>query len=170
MPHQCVHCGKIYPDASRELLEGCSCGSRFFYYVRKEKIEELKNKTQELELGESDKKAIEKDLREITGLDEDLEQPVVLDLESIRALGPGKFEIDIVNLFSKNRPLIYKISEGKYIIDLAKTLKIDMDEKEKARHLDKQIIDLRREIQEDEDNEESEEEDSEDDDEDEEES
>jgi predicted nucleic acid-binding Zn-ribbon protein len=29
----------------------------------------------------------------------------------------------LVNLFNKKRPLIYKIEEGKYIIDLASTLK-----------------------------------------------
>ena len=49
--------------------------------------------------------------------------PVILDLESVRAVGSGKFEIDIVNLFRKDRPLIYKLEEGKYIIDLASTLK-----------------------------------------------
>ena len=32
------------------------------------------------------------------------------------------FEIDVVNLFNKKRPLIYKIEEGKYLIDLATTL------------------------------------------------
>ena len=41
MPHQCTKCGKVYPDASQELLSGCNCGSKFFYYIRKEKFEEL---------------------------------------------------------------------------------------------------------------------------------
>ena len=54
------------------------------------------------------------------------EVPVILDLESVKVLGPGKFEIDVVNLFSKERPLIYKLEEGKYIIDLASTLKADI--------------------------------------------
>ena len=52
--------------------------------------------------------------------DEDV--PVILDLESIRAVGEGKFEIDVVNLFNRKRPIIYKMEEGKYIIDLAPTL------------------------------------------------
>ena len=60
-------------------------------------------------------------MREIAGIpDEDA--PVILDLESVRVAGSGKFEIDIVNLFRKDRPLIYKLEEGKYIIDLATTL------------------------------------------------
>ena len=50
-----------------------------------------------------------------------------MDLESVRVIKPGKFEIDIVNLFSKNRPLIYKLEEGKYVIDLASTLNSKSD-------------------------------------------
>ena len=41
----------------------------------------------------------------------------------MRVTGAGKFEIDLVNLFNKKRPLIYKVEEGKYIIDLSSTLK-----------------------------------------------
>ena len=48
--------------------------------------------------------------------------PVILDIESVRVTGEGKFEIDIVNLFKKERPLIYRIDEGKYIIDLSSAL------------------------------------------------
>ena len=124
MPNQCVHCGKIYPDAAPELLRGCSCGSRFFFFVRKEQLDELKNKKVELE--GLDKKKVEEDIREMIGLEEEREIPVILDLESVRTLGPGKFEIDLVNLFTKKRPLIYKLEEGKYIIDLASTLKGDI--------------------------------------------
>ena len=52
----------------------------------------------------------------------DEEAPVILDVESIRVTGEGKFEIDIAKIFRKDRPLIYKLEEGKYIIDLASTL------------------------------------------------
>ena len=64
---------------------------------------------------------MEFDIREMVGITDE-ETPVILDLESIRAVGSGKFEIDVVNLFNKKRPLIYKIEEGKYLIDLATTL------------------------------------------------
>jgi uncharacterized protein len=129
VPHQCVHCGEIYPDAAKELLSGCSCGSKFFYYIKQERLDEIKNRSNlELEetltqLNKSDKEQIEKDIREITGLTDEPEKPVVLDLESVRVLGPGKFEIDLVNLFSKKRPIIYRLEEGKYIIDLSSTYK-----------------------------------------------
>ena len=123
MPHQCIKCGKLYEDASPELLSGCSdCGARFFFYIKKEHYDKLKNKEIPfIELEEKEKENIEKDVREMIGLKE--EEPVILDLESIRVLKPGKFEIDVVNLFKKARPIIYKLEEGKYIIDLSSTLK-----------------------------------------------
>lgn len=125
MPHQCVHCGKIYPDTSKELIEGCSCGSRFFFYIKEEQLASLKEK--KIELESVDKKRVEEEVREIIGLDESSTEPVILDLESIRVVHPGKFELDVVNLFSKKRPLIYKLEEGKYIIDLATTFKADLE-------------------------------------------
>ena len=127
MPHQCTKCGKIFPDAAEELLKGCACGSKFFYYIKQEKFELLQGEARKVmtELDKADKEQIEKDIRELTGLDKRPDEPVILDLESVRVLKPGKFEIDIVNLFSKNRPLIYKLGEGKYIIDLASSLKTE---------------------------------------------
>ena len=48
---------------------------------------------------------------------EDESKPVILDLESIRVLSPGKFEIDIVSLMNR-KPIVFKLQEGKYIIDI----------------------------------------------------
>ena len=133
MPHQCTKCGGIFPDAAEELLKGCSCGSRFFYYIKQERLDELKKEVKEtiIELNKADKEQIEKDIRELTGLDKEPEKPVILDLESVRVIKPGKFEIDLINLFSKKRPLIYKLEEGKYIIDLAASLKTNREEIDK---------------------------------------
>lgn len=120
MPHQCVKCSKIIPLGSKELLEGCSnCGGKFFFYVKQEQIEKIKNT--KIEIPEMERENIEKDIREIIGTIEE-DTPVILDLESVRAVGDGKFEIDLVNVFNKKRPLIYKLEEGKYLIDLATTL------------------------------------------------
>lgn len=120
MPHQCVHCKKIIPVGSREIIEGCAnCGGHFFFYIRDEQLEKVKEEP--IEIPAQDRKKVESDVREMAGItDEDA--PVILDLESVRAVGSGKFEIDVVNLFRKDRPLIYKLEEGKYIIDLATTL------------------------------------------------
>ena len=49
MPHQCVHCGEIYPAGSKELLEGGSkCKSRLFFYIRDEQVEKLKENPLEI--------------------------------------------------------------------------------------------------------------------------
>ena len=46
MPHQCVHCGKVYAAGSKELLEGCSsCKSHFFFYIKDEQFKKLKDGT-----------------------------------------------------------------------------------------------------------------------------
>lgn len=71
-----------------------------------------------VELPKEEKERIEADIREMAGIPDE-NAPVILDLEAVRVLGTGKYEIDVVNLFKKNQPLIYKIEEGKYIIDLS---------------------------------------------------
>ena len=74
-------------------------------------------------LSDEDKKHIEKDVTEILNIkDEDPDKPVVLDIEAIRVLQPGKYELDLVHLFKKD-PLIIKLDEGKYVIDLAQAFK-----------------------------------------------
>jgi len=126
MPHQCVKCSKIIPMGSKELLEGCgNCKGHFFFYIRDEQLKKIRDNP--IEIPKEEKETIEKDIREIAGIVEE-DAPVILDLESVRVTGEGKFEIDIVNLFNKERPLIYKLEEGKYIIDLASTLKRSMKE------------------------------------------
>ncbi len=139
MPHQCTKCSKIYPDAASALLEGCDCGSKFFYYIKQEKLDQMRAEVHQIvnELNRSDKEQIEKDIRELTGMEDD-DKPVILDLESVRVVKPGTFEIDLVNLFSKKRPLIYKLEEGKYIIDLSSSFKAD-DVKNKIKDPDGQI-------------------------------
>jgi predicted nucleic acid-binding Zn-ribbon protein len=116
MPHQCTKCSRIIPVGSKELLNGCKdCKSHFFFYIKDESIAKLKEKV--IKIPEKDRPTIEKDIREIIGVT-DKDTPVILDIESIRIIGPGKYEIDVVNLFNKEKLLIYKLEEGKYMIDL----------------------------------------------------
>lgn len=120
MPHQCVRCNTFYEDGSSEILHGCKCGGRLFFFIKKEKLEESKQVVSELSV--SEKKEIEKDIFDMVGVQGEEEQPVILDLESIRVLKPGKYELDLVHLFKKE-PLIFKLDEGKYVIDLPATFK-----------------------------------------------
>jgi len=117
MPHQCVHCSKIYPKATKELIEGCNeCGGHFFFFIREEQLNKEEEKP--IEIPDNEKAKVERDIREIAGISDE-KAPVILDIESIRVLGEGKYEIDVVNLFNKKKPIIYKMEEGKYIIDLS---------------------------------------------------
>jgi uncharacterized protein len=117
MPHQCVRCSKVHEDGSQEILTGCSCGGRFFFFMKKQNVDEMKSFT--VKLSDQEKEHIEHDALELVGQPEP-EKPVVLDLESIRILKPGKFEIDLVDIF-RGKPLVYKLEDGKYVIDLPST-------------------------------------------------
>lgn len=145
MPNQCIHCSEVYPDGAKQALEGCTkCGSRFFFFMSNEKYnkilsaraskeqikpDEVQENNQQSEtisildeLTSEDKKNIEQDVREIMGV-EDIDAPVILDLETVKITSPGKYLLDIPNLFSKKRPLVYKLEDGKYVIDLASSIR-----------------------------------------------
>jgi len=118
MPHQCVRCNAFYEDGSKQLLDGCTfCKGKFFFFLKKEIIP----KAQELTaiLTEKDKRRMERDVMKIMG-NEFEDTPIVLKLENIKVLQPGKFEINLVDLFH-GRPLVYKLEEGKYFIDIPAT-------------------------------------------------
>ena len=119
MPHQCVKCSKILEVGSKEILEGCGdCGGKFFFYIRDEQVEKIRRAEEDVipEFNSIDKRKVEEDVRSILKV-EDEEEVVILDLESVRVLGPGKFELDIVSLMNR-RPIVFKESEGKYSIDI----------------------------------------------------
>ena len=123
MPHQCVRCGTFYEDGSFELLKGCGCGGKFFFYVKNKPIEEDEAI---IKLSNQERKQIEQDVMDILG--EEVEhKPVILDLESIRIKQPGKYELDLVELF-KGKPLVFKMADGKYLIDLAGSFEKGRDE------------------------------------------
>jgi len=118
MPHQCVRCNKFYDDGSSEILKGCSCGARMFFFVRKEKLKEVKDTLEAIQnLTPVEKHEMEQDVYELVDQEELGEKTVILDLEAIRSVEPGKFELDLVRLFKKD-PIIFKIGEGKYVIDI----------------------------------------------------
>ncbi len=122
MPHQCVRCNKLYEDGSQEIIKGCSCGGKLFFYVKKSKLEAMQNAINKENLSVKEKKQIEKDIFDIVGSELDKADPVILDFESINVLKPGKYELDLVHMF-KGDPLIFKLDEGKYMIDIAESFK-----------------------------------------------
>ncbi len=117
MPHQCVRCSKFYDDGAQEILKGCPCGARLFFFIKKERLEAAQ-KVLPQNLEPEQKQQIEQDVLDLVGANDDV--PVVLDFESIRVLEPGKYELDIAQLF-RGAPVIFKLEEGKYVIDIAES-------------------------------------------------
>lgn len=123
MPHQCVRCNTFYEDGNEAILKGCTCGAKLFFFIRKEKLEKMKAAAQEIpKVTEEERVQIEKDVYDVLGVSEP-EEPVVLDIESVRVLKPGKYELDLVKLFNEREPSIFKLADGKYIIDIAETFR-----------------------------------------------
>jgi predicted nucleic acid-binding Zn-ribbon protein len=119
--YKCVHCSAVYSDSAPEVLNGCSnadCKSKFFFYIKEEKLKEIEaRKELEPELNAKEKRQMEKDVRELVGIQEE-EKPVFLDFESIKILKPGKYLLDVQKLFAMDKPRVYKLEDGKYVIDL----------------------------------------------------
>lgn len=127
MPYRCVHCSKIYDDDAKEVIEGCECKSKLFFFIKKEKLKQIlesEKKGEEPNLSPTEKKQMEEDVREITGV-KDSSVPVYLDFESIAVIKPGKYLIDVQKLLSSKNPRIYKLEDGKYIVDLSTSFNKD---------------------------------------------
>jgi predicted nucleic acid-binding Zn-ribbon protein len=121
MPHRCVRCGTVYDDGASEILKGCSCGARLFFFIKKKHLEESKEVV--VNLSQEEKKQMEHDVLELVGAKQEEDKPVILDFESVRVLKPGQYLLDLVNLFKKDQPLVFKLSDGKYIIDIPGTFR-----------------------------------------------
>jgi len=120
MPHQCIRCNAVFPDDAREIARGCTCGGKLFFYVKPAKLKEAKQLGEQLTLGQ--KEAIEEDVADVVGHDADDDEALVLDLESIRQVAPGKYELDLQRLLNGEK-LVYKLGDGEYGVDLAKAFK-----------------------------------------------
>ncbi|UCD06908.1 MAG: hypothetical protein JSW41_03670 [Candidatus Aenigmatarchaeota archaeon] len=118
MPNKCARCGKIHPDDAEYLLRGCDeCGSKFFFYVRQEVLDSVEKEIERLTPREVEE--IEKDIRDIVEPERiEKDETVVLDLEAIRVVKPGKYIIDVANLFTQ-KPIVIRMGPGKYELDLS---------------------------------------------------
>ncbi|MFH1470752.1 MAG: Zn-ribbon containing protein [Candidatus Micrarchaeota archaeon] len=109
MPHKCVRCNRTYPDGdTHAVISGCECGAKVFIFIK----------------GDGDLEAVE-DVRwieeELAGIVKKTQAPVSLEVENVRVLQNGIFEIDISSL-TKN-PVVVKDSEGVYYLRLPKPKK-----------------------------------------------
>lgn len=116
MLHKCVKCGKMYEKGSDEILNGCSCGNKLFFFIKNKnsakKFDKLKIKDK-----------LNDELQEIFEDELENEIPVALDIETIKILSSGKYEIDINALMNK-QGVVYSFDEGKYSVDLNEAFNI----------------------------------------------
>ena len=86
-----------------------------------------------MQIGE-ERGQIEEDVYDIIGDEIDRDKPVILDIESIEILKPGQYQLDLVKLFHEKQPLVYKLEDGKYFVDVIETFQRMRDrDKEKKR-------------------------------------
>jgi predicted nucleic acid-binding Zn-ribbon protein len=107
MQHKCTICGTVYKHGADEILNGCTCGNKLFYFVKDKKNKKTVNDVgcfYEME-------------------DDDSNEIIVFDLETINIKGPGKYELDL-NALLNNNGLVYRYADGKYSIDLLENLKV----------------------------------------------
>ena len=76
----------------------------------------------------TDRTQIEKDVYDLIGDKKKDDAPVILNMESINISEPGTYELDLVHIF-KGQPLVYKVEEGKNMIDLPSTFLQKKNEK-----------------------------------------
>jgi hypothetical protein len=114
MQHKCVKCGKVYEKGSEEILNGCTCGSKLFYF--------LKSGSK----GKKGKEALKDDSDSMDYFyeleDDENQEMMVFDIEAINVKSSGKYELNIQSLMD-NDGLIYRYGDGKYSIDIDRTLK-----------------------------------------------
>jgi len=122
MPNKCTYCGKVHADDAAYLMTGgCDkCGCKFFFYVREENLAKAQEDVERFSKAEMSE--IEGDVREILPDAAKKEDTVVLDIEAIRIVSPGKYEIDVTNLFNQV-PIVIKVGAGKYEIDLSTVMR-----------------------------------------------
>ncbi|RLJ06561.1 MAG: hypothetical protein DRP13_01210 [Candidatus Aenigmatarchaeota archaeon] len=117
MPNKCTVCGKVHPDNAPYLMKGCDvCGNKFFFYVREEELKQAEKDIKKLTKKEIEE--IENDIKEILPEAKKTKGSIILDVEAIRVIKPGKYHIDITKLFSQ-KPIVIRIGEGRYEIDLS---------------------------------------------------
>ena len=112
MPNKCTQCGKFHELDAHYLIDGCDeCGSKFFFFVRQGNVQ-----VSVPEAGVDLTQEIQSSIPQDVGVQEVLR--VDFGLESIRMVKPGRYFLDLDNLF-KQKPIVMNVSPGKYSLDIS---------------------------------------------------
>ncbi|MDY6789575.1 MAG: Zn-ribbon containing protein [Candidatus Nanohaloarchaea archaeon] len=137
MPHRCMNCGREYSEDSDELIEGCECGSSLFLFQQEDEEAQDVEKLQE----ERDEVLDEID-QFLEQMDEDGEEAhknttkISFDLQSIRVIEEGVYEIDVKQLL-KRVPLVVEIMDSGYYVHLPSVFKKGEDKNLSFRDMEK---------------------------------
>ena len=94
----------MYSDDAAEIMSGCSCGGKAFFFIRN--VAKLK--------------AINDDLREAI-IEQAPEETLVVDLEHVK-MEDGKYELDLHAMLGR-KEIVFQYDEGKYDIDLQESFR-----------------------------------------------
>jgi predicted nucleic acid-binding Zn-ribbon protein len=115
MPSKCTVCGKLHPDDATYLMRGCDqCGSKLFFFVRPSDAGKAEKGLDTL--SGQDAKGMEGRIRDVLG-DRAGDKPITLEFETARMIKPGKYRIDLANLFGRS-PVVIRVGTGRYELDL----------------------------------------------------
>lgn len=117
MPHKCAKCEKEYASGSLELTKGCACGAKVFLYFNGENG---KTGEQTIELVQA--RQTVKIEESLTTWVEEYKAPLSLEVENIRVVEDGVFEVNVGSLI-QNPLVIVKGTDGVYYVKLPKTSK-----------------------------------------------
>jgi predicted nucleic acid-binding Zn-ribbon protein len=151
MPHQCLKCGKIFPEGTSKILQGCpQCGGTKFFYTQKplnekkrvQKRRETEEDTQALvkkvlqagipleKTGDTDNwihlktRKVTDILEDITHKKDEITQKTTQRTERIESISVkdiGDYEINIQKLLQEESVIIQK--NGSYRIHLPSVFK-----------------------------------------------
>src|SRR3989338_4726265 len=161
MPNKCTGCGHVYDNYAVELIKGCQCGSSIFIYQRvttadgrrpepQQSKQTRPRQTPTASRGASpgpaavNPREVAQKVQTAVEQFQDSGEPVSVDgvdvefdMESIRVIEEGVYDINIKKLMQKE-PLIVEIKEdGKYFVHLASIFKKTMDMEYEALELKK---------------------------------
>ena len=111
MVHICAGCGKVYPDSSEEILKGCSCGGKKFYFERPE----ARRRAAHPSIPAVEPEPVPPPCAEpVTETEADRFDRV----ESIRIIAPGTYELNIEKMARSDERVVGLGTEGSYALDL----------------------------------------------------
>lgn len=149
MPHECINCGHVFDDGSKEMLEGCpECGgSKFLFRKTKHDVHTAstedssdiieatpENQTPkrfggsfvkgepDKEVGEEQPPSTQEGVEVETPDTEELRKELKDRFESIKIIEPGSYELNLMNLYDKEEKIIALEEDGKYQVSLPSAL------------------------------------------------